>query len=88
MDAVAEGPIPSSSSSAPDGLRYYGGMAKEKPKPGPEAERLKVEGHWKQAVEKAVRQKRPKGGWPKDGWPKDGWPKDSKPSREDHGEGK
>ncbi len=44
--------IPSSSSSAPDGLRYYGGMAKEKPKPGPEAERLKVEGH--------------KGGWPKD----------------------
>ena len=39
-------------------------MAKKKPKPGPEPDRLKLEGDWKKAVGKAVRKKRPEGGWP------------------------
>jgi hypothetical protein len=34
-------------------------------KPGPKPETLKIEGNWKQAVDKALKKKRPKAGWPK-----------------------
>ncbi len=43
-------------------------MPKHKPKnPGPKPERLKLEGDWQQAAKKALKKKRPKGGWPKQG---------------------
>lgn len=32
---------------------------------GPEPERLKIEGNWIDAVDTALKVKRPKGGWPK-----------------------
>jgi len=38
---------------------------KEKPTPGPEPERLKVEGEWEDAAKRAIEKKRPPGGWPK-----------------------
>jgi len=34
-------------------------------KPGPKPETLKIEGNWKDAVDKALKKKRPKAGWPK-----------------------
>jgi hypothetical protein len=34
--------------------------------PGPEAERLKLEGNWKDNVRTALGKKRPKDGWPKE----------------------
>ena len=34
-------------------------------KPGPEPERLKVEGDWEKAMEKAMKKKKPAEGWPK-----------------------
>jgi hypothetical protein len=46
-------------------------MAKTKTKhqerktPGPAPEVLKIEGDWKDAVKKALRVKKPAGGWPK-----------------------
>lgn len=42
-------------------------MGKKNPgaKPGPDADRLALDGDWKDAVKKAVNVKRPKGGWPK-----------------------
>jgi hypothetical protein len=39
---------------------------KAKPKKrGPKEERLKVKGDWKEAMKKALQQKRPSSGWPK-----------------------
>jgi hypothetical protein len=38
---------------------------KNPPKPGPEPDRLKIEGDWEAAVSKAIGRKRPPGGWPK-----------------------
>ena len=37
-------------------------MAKKKPnrKPGPEADRLKIDGDWREAMKKAVRKPKPK----------------------------
>jgi hypothetical protein len=35
------------------------------PGPGPDPERLKIESDWKDAVKKALRKPRPKGGWPR-----------------------
>jgi hypothetical protein len=42
-------------------------MAKKKaPKPpGPEPERLKIDGDWEDAAKKALEKKRPADGWPK-----------------------
>ena len=40
-------------------------MSGTKRKPGPEAERVKIEGDWEDAVDVALRKKRPVGGWPK-----------------------
>ena len=42
-------------------------MTKEKgkQKPGPEADRLKLEGDWKDRLAQAVKKPRPKVGWPK-----------------------
>jgi len=39
-------------------------MARKKSKPGPEADRLKLGGDWKDRLAEAVRKKRPEGGWP------------------------
>jgi len=39
--------------------------AKKRRKPGPEAQRLKGQGDWKEAVARAVRLERPASGWPK-----------------------
>ena len=36
-----------------------------KRKPGPDADRIQFEGDWKDAVKKALKKKRPEGGWPK-----------------------
>ncbi len=41
LELRREGPIPSGSTT-----RYYSGMAKKKPKSGPEPEHLKLEGEW------------------------------------------
>lgn len=38
----------------------------KEPKPGPEPERLNIEGDWEEAVKKAMRKKKPSKGWPKD----------------------
>ena len=35
--------------------------------PGPEPERLKLDGDWEQLVGKALKKKRPKEGWPNPG---------------------
>ncbi len=40
-------------------------MSKENQKPGPDPERLKLPGDWKDQLADAVRKKRPKAGWPK-----------------------
>ena len=40
------------------------GKNSEKPNPGPEPERLKLEGDWKDRLAQAVEKRRPKGGWP------------------------
>ena len=40
-------------------------MAKEKQKPGPKPDRLKLPGDWKDRLREAVQKKRPKSGWPK-----------------------
>jgi len=37
----------------------------KKSKPGPEEERLKLEGDWQDNIGKALKKKRPDGGWPK-----------------------
>ena len=34
-------------------------------KPGPEPERVKIEGDWEEAVKRALGKKRPPGGWPR-----------------------
>lgn len=39
-------------------------MPKRKKKRGPEAERVKIEGNWKDAMAKALKKKRPTQGWP------------------------
>ncbi len=39
-------------------------MAEPPPKPERNPERLKIEGDWEQAVEKALKKPRPKSGWP------------------------
>lgn len=38
---------------------------KERRKPGPKADKVKIEGDWERAMEKALKKKRPKDGWPK-----------------------
>jgi hypothetical protein len=43
---------------------------KKRGKPGPEAQRLKGHGDWKEAVGRAVRLERPAEGWPKPDNPK------------------
>jgi hypothetical protein len=55
-----------------DSPYYFGDRKMAKPKtsqkrkqPGPEPEVLKIEGDWKEAVKKALRVKKPAGGWPK-----------------------
>ena len=40
-------------------------MSDKKRKPGPEAERVKIEGDWEGAIDHALRKERPVGGWPK-----------------------
>jgi hypothetical protein len=40
-------------------------MTTRKSKPGPKADRLKIEGDWKKAVGKAISVEKPAGGWPK-----------------------
>lgn len=39
-------------------------MPEKKPKPGPEPERLKIEGDWEDAIKKALKTPRPPEGWP------------------------
>jgi hypothetical protein len=39
--------------------------SQKRKQPGPEPEVLKIEGDWKEAVKKALRVKKPAGGWPK-----------------------
>lgn len=39
-------------------------MADKEAKRGPKPKRVKIEGDWEAAVEKALRKKRPKDGWP------------------------
>ena len=40
-------------------------MGKGRSKPGPKADRLKVEGPWGKALGRAIQKPRPKRGWPK-----------------------
>jgi hypothetical protein len=39
---------------------------KKKANPGPKADRLKIEGDWKDAVRRAIGQPKPASGWPKE----------------------
>ena len=40
--------------------------APKKPKkPGPEPERLKIEGNWEDAIKQSLEKKKPSQGWPK-----------------------
>jgi hypothetical protein len=39
--------------------------SKDAPKRGPEPERLKLNGDWKDAIKMSFQKKRPAGGWPK-----------------------
>lgn len=43
--------------------------------PGPEPDRLKVEGDWEDAVEQSLKKKKPAGGWPPETKPKPREPK-------------
>jgi hypothetical protein len=38
---------------------------KEKASPGPKADRLKLQGNWKDLVKKSLSKKKPAEGWPK-----------------------
>lgn len=37
----------------------------KKTPPGPEPERVRIDGDWEDAVKRALKKPRPKGGWPK-----------------------
>ncbi len=39
-------------------------MGDEKKKPGPEPERVKIDGDWTDAMKKAMEKEPPPGGWP------------------------
>jgi hypothetical protein len=39
--------------------------SKKRPKPGPAAETLKIDGNWQDAMKKSLGKKKPAGGWPK-----------------------
>lgn len=54
-------------------------MSEEKQKSGPEPERLKIEEDWEDAIDKALRKKRPEEGWPHEKQPKS----DEKPHSDD-----
>ena len=41
-------------------------MCTGKTKRGPKPERVKIEGDWENAIDKALEKKRPEDGWPKD----------------------
>jgi len=41
-------------------------MTEEKAKRGPKEDRVKIEGDWESAVDKALAKKRPKDGWPRE----------------------
>lgn len=50
-------------------IRFYSDMANEKEdkKPtGVEPERVKIDGDWEDAMEKALNKKRPENGWPEE----------------------
>ena len=40
-------------------------MTKGKRNPGPRPAHVKIEGDWEQAIGRALKKNRPKGGWPK-----------------------
>ncbi len=43
----------------------------DKDRPGPEPERLKIEGDWEDAIRKALHRTQPADGWPNDVKPRD-----------------
>jgi hypothetical protein len=45
--------------------RYAGKPKSKQSRHGPEPERLKIEGNWIDAVDTALKKKRPPEGWPK-----------------------
>jgi len=45
--------------------------SKREGQPGPDPERLKIEGDWEDATDKMLRKKRPSEGWPEKGDPDD-----------------
>jgi len=38
---------------------------KQRARPGPKADILKIDGDWKEAIKKSLTMKKPAGGWPK-----------------------
>ena len=40
-------------------------MTEKRRHPGPKPDRLKIEGEWEDAIDKAIDKKRPEKGWPK-----------------------
>lgn len=40
-------------------------MNEAKPKPGPDPDRLQIEGDWRRAVKKSLEAEKPAEGWPK-----------------------
>ncbi|GJM20034.1 MAG: hypothetical protein DHS20C14_22470 [Phycisphaeraceae bacterium] len=51
----------------------------DRPGPGPDPERLKIDGDWEDRMGEALDRPRPEKGWPKDGEP---GPDDDKPADE------
>ena len=41
-------------------------MAKHKKKRGPKPDKLKINGDWEKALQKAVKKKKPEDGWPEE----------------------
>lgn len=62
LDAVGRGSNPL---RLHRGCCYLSGVTKKKQKPGPEPGILKLEGDWQERLSKAIRKKKPEGGWPK-----------------------
>ena len=49
------------------GTPIIANMSKGKDKPGPKPDRVKIDEDWEKALRKALKKKRPEGGWPKPG---------------------
>lgn len=64
MDLCRDSPVTGSPLFTTRGTDTENVAKKKRARPGPKAERLRIERKWEQAVKKALEKKRPKKGWP------------------------